>query len=496
MGVIQIMKKEQKTLPIFFVSLMLATSCLLLSSCLSKSSSKTSSGQKKTPSTKNPKNPESPGNPGNPGNPENPEPGLKLLFPTQFASGSDHNCAILNNGKVKCWGYNNSGLLGQEHTHHQGDEAGEMGDNLEFTDLGANLTAKVIAAKEFHTCAILSNGKVKCWGDNNHGQLGQEHTNHRGDEAGEMGDNLEFTDLGTNLTAKAITAGHEHTCAILSNDKVKCWGYNKYGQLGQGDTELQGNEAGEMGDNLEFTDLGTNLTAKAIAAGNEHTCAILSNDKVKCWGYSIYGQLGQGDTDRRGDEAGEMGDNLEFTDLGANLTAKAITTGFRHTCVILSNDKVKCWGINNHGQLGQGHTNHQGDGADEMGDNLEFTDLGTNLTAKAITAGGVHTCAILSNDKVKCWGYNENGQLGQENTQAQGHDVNEMGDNLEFTDLGTNLTAKAITTGNSHTCAILSNDKIKCWGYNSYGQLGQGNTHDQGDEAGEMGEELAETLLE
>ena len=186
------------------------------------------------------------------------------------------------------------------------------------------------------------------------GQLGQQQGRSvRGANANEMGDNLPYTDLGTNLTAKAIAAGQGgHTCAILSNDKVKCWGDNGSGQLGQGDTDNQGDEAGEMGDNLAYPDLGTNLNAKAIATRKyEHTCAILSNDKVKCWGGNRKGQLGQEDTRTQGDNANEMGDHLLYTDLGTNLTAKAITTSNQHNCVILSNDKIKCWGTNDSGQL-------------------------------------------------------------------------------------------------------------------------------------------------
>ncbi len=108
-----------------------------------------------------------------------------------------------------------------------------------------------------------------------------------------------------------IAAGIYHTAAILDNGSVKCWGRNSYGQLGYGDTNHRGDGAGEMGSNLPTVDLGTGRTAVQIAAGGYFTVALLDNGTIKCWGLNNYGQLGYGDTNNRGDNAGEMGDNLQ-----------------------------------------------------------------------------------------------------------------------------------------------------------------------------------------
>ena len=118
-----------------------------------------------------------------------------------------------------------------------------------------------------------------------------------------MGDNLLAVDLGTGKTARAIEAGDNHTCAILDNESVKCWGANASGQLGLGHTNIRGDNSSLMGDNLLAVDLGSDRTAKAIAAGYAHTCAILDNSLVKCWGSNTSGQLGLGDTDNRGDNS-------------------------------------------------------------------------------------------------------------------------------------------------------------------------------------------------
>jgi hypothetical protein len=179
----------------------------------------------------------------------------------------------------------------------------------------------MISAGTYHTCAVLDDDSVKCWGRGDHGQNGYGDrltaaTVNRGDSPGEMGDNLDAVDLGTGRNAKMISVGDSHTCAVLDDDSVKCWGWNANGQLGLGDTSSRGDYPGEMGDNLPVVDLGTGRTAKMIDAGTHHTCAVLDDDKVKCWGWNDSGRLGLGDTSNRGDGPGEMGDNLPVVDLG------------------------------------------------------------------------------------------------------------------------------------------------------------------------------------
>jgi alpha-tubulin suppressor-like RCC1 family protein len=133
-----------------------------------------------------------------------------------------------------------------------------------------------------------------------------------------MGDNLMSADLGAGKTATAIVAGSNHTCALLSDGTVKCWGKNDYGQLGLGDVQSRGDATNEMGDNLASVDLGFGNSATAIATGAVHTCALLKNGAVKCWGRND-GQLGLGDTQKRGDNANEMGDALPIVKLFSNL---------------------------------------------------------------------------------------------------------------------------------------------------------------------------------
>ncbi|WP_413288347.1 RCC1 domain-containing protein [Bdellovibrio sp. HCB337] len=409
----------------------------------------------------------------------------------QIASGQYHTCALLDNSSVKCWGYNTNGQLGQGNNAHIGDGAGEMSDSLPAVNLGTGRTAVQIAAGALHTCALLDNSTVKCWGDGGYGLLGQGNgTVDLGDGAGEMGDSLPAINLGTGRTAVQIAAGETHNCALLDNSTVKCWGRNSEGQLGRGDVAHMGDGAGEMGDSLAAINLGTGRTVVQIATGGNHTCALLDNSTVKCWGYNIYGQLGQGSTANLGDGASEMGDSLPAINLGTGRTAVQILGGGIHTCALLDNSTVKCWGRNVYGHLGQGSSADLGDGAGEMGDSLPAINLGTGRTALQISAGIYNTCALLDNATVKCWGQNTQGQLGQGTTSTRGDDAGEMGDSLATVSLGTGRTALQIASGYYHNCALLDNSAVKCWGRGDFGQLGQGATANLGDAGGELGDSL------
>ena len=165
-------------------------------------------------------------------------------------------------------------------------------------------SAPAIAAGYSHTCAILKNASVKCWGVNDKGQLGIDNSNNMGDDSGEMAQ-LTSIDLGTGRTATAIAAGDYHNCALLDNVSVKCWGGNGYGQLGIDNTTQMGDNSSEMAQ-LPVVNLGTGRTATAIAGGYQHSCALLDNASVKCWGRNNYGQLGIDNTTNMGYQSGDM----------------------------------------------------------------------------------------------------------------------------------------------------------------------------------------------
>ena len=272
---------------------------------------------------------------------------------------------------------------------------------------------------------------------------------------------------GTKHTAQAIVVGWAHTCVILKNGNfkhgpVKCWGYNKdtidtqlTGQLGLGSSKTDNSYNTPQAVDLGSASGGTKHTAKAIAAGDVHTCAILADDSVKCWGYNDYGQLGLGNS-----KTDNSYNTPQAVDLGpasgTKHRAQAIATGAGMTCVILKNGqlnhgKIKCWGNNAYeGSIGIGSTQTKYNTPQEVDlGTVDGTDSGTKLTAQAIAIGGNigsgggesnHICVILNNGKVKCWGYNGQGQLGLENTKNHGGSTSDgngpMGNGLPYVKLG------------------------------------------------------------
>eukprot|EP00903_Cladosiphon_okamuranus_P015667 g14469.t1 len=416
-----------------------------------------------------------------------------------FGGGSADDVLLLEPTTSVANGFGNFGQLGTGNNETLGDEDGEMGDDLMAVDLGEN-TVQEVAAGQSHTCVLLTGGNVTCFGLNLYGQLGLGDTISRGLSAADMGEGLAFVDLGEGRTATRISCGQHHTCAILDNGDLKCWGNNMHGMLGLGDTVHRGDEPGTMGDNLQPVDLGTDQTAVAVDAGRRHTCAILGNGGVKCWGGDNetdhnYGQLGQENTFDIGIAAGQMGDNLPEINLGTGRTAVALACGWFHTCVILDNAKMHCFGRNFYGQLGLGDTADRGYQPGSMGDAMASVDLGGGRYPVAISAGRWHTCALLDNGDVKCFGANtaDNlgaGQLGLEDIANRGISLATTGDGLETVELGIGRVPGWIFAAFDHNCVVFIDYSMKCWGLNKSGQLGIGDTSDRGADVNTMGDRL------
>ncbi|XXX76407.1 hypothetical protein WMF30_53040 [Sorangium sp. So ce134] len=410
-----------------------------------------------------------------------------------LSAGLRHACAVLKTGALKCWGLNARGQLGLGDVASRGDSAGEMGAALQAS-FGQGISA--VTAGHEHTCALLREPSspdvgLKCWGRNDLGQLGQEEVpEDRGDEPDEMWW-LFYSHVGQGATVASADAGAHHTCAVLNGGELRCWGSNANGQLGLGDLNNRGDSEAEV---LLMTSipLGGGRTAKSVAAGSHHTCVQLDDDRVKCWGRNDAGQLGLGDLTPRGG-TGTTKPALIATVPLDNLDdkAKAIVAGGYHTCAILVDDTVKCWGNNELGQLGQGHTSNLGGTLSTTPET--FTSIPLGGPVKALSAGTFHTCAILGDDTVKCWGDNMFGQLGLGDFDNRGDDPGEIA-GLSAVNLGPGLTAKAIAAGAYFTCALLNTDEVKCWGASTGGALGfpgcSGGTPHCGDEPGEMGAQL------
>ncbi|MDA8690435.1 hypothetical protein N9M86_05070 [Euryarchaeota archaeon] len=360
-----------------------------------------------------------------------------IFTDTTLSSGNLHTCVILDNGTSSCWGRGLDGQLGN------GGTSSKMTPTL-TSSLGIARTAVTIASGLTHTCAIIDNGSVSCWGAGGFGQLGNGGTSN-------LNSPTLTSSLGTGRTAIALSSGNFHTCAILDNGSVSCWGAGGFGQLGNGGTS-------NLNSPTLTSSLGTGRTAIALSSGGDHTCAILDNGAVTCWGYGINGQLGNGATTQQNSP-------ILTSSLGTGRTAVALSSGGGHTCTILDNGAVSCWGTGGFGQLGNGGTTNQNSPT-------LTSSLGTDRTAVAISSGSHHTCAILDNGDVSCWGNGGNSQLGNGGTTQQYSPT-------LTSSLGTSRTAIALSSGNSHTCVILDNGAVSCWGLGSDGQLGNGGTSNQ-----------------
>lgn len=393
---------------------------------------------------------------------------------TAIAAGGDHTCALLSDGRVKCWGFNGFGQLGDGTTTSRSTPVNVLG-------LVSGVTA--ITVGESHTCALVSGGGVKCWGANGYGQLGDGTTTQRNTPVdvaglasgvtaitageshtcalvsgggvkcwgtGPLGDGtttnssipVDVAGLSNGVTA--IAAGGSHTCVLLSGGGVKCWGENQFGQLGDGTTTYSGTPA-------DVISLASGVIA--IAAGQLHTCALLSSGGVKCWGWNYLGQLGDSTTTDR---------NIAVDVSGIASGMMAITAGEWYTCALTSGGGVKCWGSNFSGQLGDGTIINR---------STPVNVVRLASSAIAIAAGSGHTCALLSGGGVKCWGWNYYGQLGDGTLRQRSIPV-------DVTGLAGGVTT--IAAGQLHTCVLLSGGGVKCWGYNGLGQLGDGTTMDRG----------------
>lgn len=325
-----------------------------------------------------------------------------------------------------------------------------------------------------HTCAVAQGGaRLRCWGQNGRGQLGQGNTEDIGDdEPASSGTDVALVGFGP---IGEVAAGVDHTCARSNTGRVRCWG----------DRELLGMEASEdIGDDeaVPNNDVGLGLvngdpmtpqTALALAAATRWTCAVLADNTARCWGRNDTGGLGLGFTsDPIGDD--EPVTEAPLVPVGALL--RAIDAGTSHVCGLTSTNGVRCWGHNNDGQLGYGHTQRIGD--DDTPAEAGDIDLGGDKIVE-LTVGGAHACVRTLTGKVRCWGFNAYGQLGYGHTKSIGDD--ELPASAGYVQVDKKRSVVQLAAGTVHTCAALDDGNVKCWGYGQEGQLGYGNTKSIGD---------------
>ncbi len=365
--------------------------------------------------------------------------GTKLLIPTDvpslpsgvsdIAAGAAHTCALLDSGEIRCWGSNANHRLGL------GPDAPDF-VKVPGSVAGLPRPAAAISTGLGHTCAVLSTGNVVCWGANNRGQLGD----------GQQGfSSVSGAVLGLEGSVQGMAVGDDHTCVALDTGRFNCWGRNNWGQLGTGTVEAQ----------LLPVDVSVLSTSmEDISPGPSRTC-VLKEGGAACWGYGEQGQLGNG--------SAVFGSLYPVDVAGVESQILMLAAGQKHACALVDSGRVQCWGDNSYGQLGDGSTTSS----------LTPVDVsGLRPDTVQVEAGRMHTCAIDGNGGVQCWGYNSHGQLGDGGTTTQVHPVDVV---------GLQSGVKAVSAGYAHTCALMASGGVKCWGDNGWGSLGDGSVSDSYD---------------
>ena len=333
------------------------------------------------------------------------------------SAGAIHTCAVTPSENLRCWGGNNDGQLGYGHTDRIGDDetpANEgdvpVGGLVTQVSTGGQFTS-FVESTVAHTCALMKTGKVRCWGNNNSGQLGHGNTTNIGDiqTPESAGDVPLLLGLGESVTQ--VCVGGRHSCALLTNDDVLCWGGNQFGQLGNGNTDNIGD------DELPSVTASVGGDVSQISCGENHTCALLTNGKVRCWGQGSNGKLGYADVSNIGDT--EPPSSVGDIDIGGE--AIQVAAGADHTCVILTNGDVRCWGRGFYGALGYGNQVTVGD--DESPSSAGPVSLPGS--ASFISAGKERTCVVLQDASTFCWGI-RTFPIGYGNDETIGDDETPM----------------------------------------------------------------------
>lgn len=350
------------------------------------------------------------------------------------SAGSSHTCALtsLSGGGVRCWGGNSQGQLGD----------GTATDRYVPTDVPGLLGVSAVTAGGAHTCALKSSdGSVVCWGDNSVGQLGNG-------SAADSVTPVGVVDGASSLItgAVAISAGFNHSCALFSNGGVKCWGWNMSGQLGDGSTSSR-NYAADVS--------GYTSGVSRITAGAYHTCLVVTATReIKCFGGNTYGGLGDGTTSTRTSPVAVSG----------IATAHEVAGGSDLTCTRLQDGSLRCWGANGSGSLGNGTV---ADSSTPVTVSVIGTDGALVSAGGTQNGGGTHrfACATLtSTGQVLCWGRGGEGQMGNGALVDQSNPV-----------VVSDITgAVAITAGGARACAWIGTCTVKCWGENTTGAVGDG----------------------
>jgi len=343
------------------------------------------------------------------------------------------NCALFSSGELRCWGNNNYGQLGDGTDEHKYIPTPAVG-------LPSDDAVVQLASGGRHVNVLLESGKIMAWGLGDTGQLGNA----------EGGENYEVhspVDVVWSLGDVAygwryVASGYLFNCAIQDDDAVWCWGRNDMGQLGTGTFDnswVPVPVAGVGG-------------VSTMTSGSYHVCAIDPAGVLWCWGRNDRGQLGIAVT----------GDPVTLPTLveGISDTVIDVALGVLHTCALLQSGEVWCWGTNEYGELGN---------ESEVDSNVPVQVSNLPTTVQDIDSEYEHTCALLDGGEMMCWGHNEEGQIGED---TLGEILRQP---VSVSGLPEGSVVVLLALGAHHTCVLLEDTTLWCWGHNAMGELGLGS---------------------
>lgn len=385
-------------------------------------------------------------------------------FIPQLATGFRHACATSTDGRLRCWGANDAGQLGYGHMIDVGATPARTAQSE--GDVPIDEPVEHVALGFDHTCVVLVGGRVRCWGLGGDGQLGYGDISSRGGTGATIPRLLSDIDIGEPIVS--VTAGVSHSCALAAAGRVFCWGSNDTGQLGYGSVARIGHEPGSVPRTAGAVPLGG--LASSIVAGALFTCARSIDATLRCWGNADFGQLGYGDTEVIGIGANNTPAAAGDVPVGTPVLRLYETLG-AHVCVGVANDAIRCWGLGGDGRIGYGNENNVG--ATNGSTPEAAGDVSVGAPVVDLFAGGAHTCALTATLGLRCWGDGDEGQLGYGNPNPLGGTPATVPSNNG--DVPTGGLVEDVGVGNQYTCVRYRNGDIKCWGACLRGVCGYGD---------------------
>lgn len=403
--------------------------------------------------------------------------------PVALAAGADHTCAVLGTGGVRCWGSNLGRQLGDPNLGASSCNATPPTKDIDFGPDGGEalrvgVSVSVYGNEEIfaHTCALFTNDRMKCWGAGGNealsGWLGYENDEIVTDPA-----SVGFVPL-TRLV-RDLSVGDRYTCVIYEEDELACWGSGDKPIVHSGDSAV-GNAEGQISA-LGTIGLGGDGRVLSVSTGYEHACAVREDGTAWCWGSNSYGQGGRGNFDSPIDEPVQV-------DLAQPTKVVDVHAGYYHTCALLANNKVTCWGCNGHRELGVPDNDSElkeGGACFYAVDHPDSRGVASPVLSSLVNAvvmerqilqlvsGHSHNCILLDDDSIYCWGDNRWNQLAD--AVADGTTYSAEPVKVKFHSIDDSLRPARLASGGSHTCALMTSGDIYCWGDNVHGQLGQGH---------------------